>query len=100
MNVATKTAPKSKTKKKVARHERCAICHYPFGTGTCDSCRDPKCDMCGLRLLTIERERGSKCTGCSPDAAKHAVRVAKQVEVAEKTLPKELRRSVAIVLTD
>jgi hypothetical protein len=84
---ATKTQTKKKAKK-VGRHERCTICHFPFGTGTCDSCRDPKCDQCGLRLLTVEREKGSKCANCSEDAAKYVRKVAKAGN-----------RLVAIVLT-
>jgi hypothetical protein len=85
---ATANTVKSK-KKKVAKHERCAICHYPFGTGTCDSCRDPKCDSCGLRLLTAEREAGSKCANCSEDAKK-SLRAASR----DKT------RIVAVAVTD
>ncbi len=87
---ATATTVKAKTKKKkVAKHERCPICHYPFGTGTCDTCRDPKCDSCGLRLLTAEREVGSKCSNCSPEATKAVQRAGK-----DKT------RIVAVALTD
>jgi hypothetical protein len=89
---ATKTF-KTKKVKTIGKHERCPICKYPFGTGTCDTCRDPKCDECGIRLLTCEREVGAKCVKCSPEA-EAAVKAASKLAAKDKT------RIVAIAVTD
>jgi hypothetical protein len=96
---------KAKKKRIVGKHERCPTCHYPFGTGTCDTCRDPKCDECGIRLLTCERERGSKCAKHSPDAAKSVRKAVANAAattklVADKPDEKFNVRWVAVALTD
>jgi len=101
----TATKAKKKKAKKIGSHERCPICHFPFGTGTCDTCRDPKCDSCGLRLLTVERERGSKCSNCSPIAAKGVKKAVANARaavklVADKPEEKQNVRWVAVALTD